>query len=125
MFSKIDLKNHPITVEDLKSMLAEIEIREGSEGSNLHSVMLNLIRRALVSAVANRLGSDVLENDNFGLGAAMADYRASEFAIDLLQEDGVDIFDPDTDVLSVYNELSELGMKAALKGPDEDGMIRI
>lgn len=123
MFNKIDLKNHPITVGDLKKILAEVERREGS--ATLHEVMLNLIHRALISAVIKSLGNNDLDNDNFGLGAAMAAYRASEFAIDLLQEDGVDIFDPDADVLSVYNELSKLGLRAVQKGVDEDGVLRI
>lgn len=123
MFNKINLKNHPITIDDLKGILAEVERREGS--ATLHDVMLNLIRKALVAAVIKRLGNDSLNNDNFGLGAAMASYRASAFAIDFLQEDGADVFNPNKDVLSVYKELSELGLKAAQKGPDEDGVLRI
>lgn len=123
MFREIDLKNHPVTVDDLKAILAEVESRDGSQ--TLHSVMLNLIWRALVRAVIEKLGNNGLENDNFRLGAAMAGYRAAEFAIDILQEDGVDIFDPNKDVLSVYNELHELGLKAAQKGPDENGVLRV
>lgn len=123
MFSEIDLKNHPVTVDDLKEIVAEIESRDGSY--TLHGVMLNLIWRALVKEVIEKLGDNGLENDNFLLGAAMAAHVASEFAIDLMEKDGVDIFDPDADVLSVYKELSKLGLKAAQKGPDKDGIIRI
>lgn len=123
MFSKLDLKNHPITTKDLEAILAEVARREGS--ATLHDVMLNLIQRAVVGAVITNLGNSDLDNSYFRLGAAMACCIASEVAIDLLQEDGVDVFDPNNDVLSVYKELSELGLKAAQKSPDDDGALGI
>jgi hypothetical protein len=115
----------PISVENMREMLEDVEGRQDNGGATLETVLAHLISRALENRGIEAHGKNAAGRDNFIVGCGVVAQNMKHPMLTHWENFLLDFCDPLAGTEDIFEEVSAQGERAlATCFIDTDGVVR-
>lgn len=117
----------PVTVEDIRSLLTDVEVRQSSGGATLHIVLTHLLYRTLVGMASRSRGKRAANRTAFVVGAGLVGHDLAKAALgDIERGILLPLLNLDDGTDAIYDEIAAFGRQAIAEGEiGADGVLRV